>query len=106
MEFASNINYEKNVINGNVIDYILTPSYINNNIDKFTDYIKAYIDKGIYQLQINVIDSKTLIQAKENPELYSNLIVRVWGFSAYFNDLPEEYKELLIKRALDAERVQ
>jgi len=51
-------------------------------------------------MQINVIDSETLINAKKNPELYQNLIVRVWGFSAYFNDLPENYKDLLIERAL------
>ena len=105
MDFASKIEYRDNGINGNVIDFIVSPSYINNNIEKFTDYIKAYIEKGIYQMQINVIDSKTLIAAKENPNLYKNLIVRVWGFSAYFNELPEEYKDLLIKRAQEAERV-
>jgi len=74
-------------------------------LSKFTDYILAYIKKGIYQLQINVVDSKILIDAKENPDLYKNLIVRVWGFSAYFNELPEEYKNLLIKRAQEAERL-
>ena len=36
--------------------------------------------------------SKTLIDARDNPEKYPGLIVRVWGFSAYFNDLPDEYK--------------
>ena len=61
--------------------------------------------KGFYQIQINVIDSKTLIAAKANPDLYKNLIVRVWGFSAYFNDLPEEYKNLLIQRAMYAEGI-
>lgn len=105
MEFAANIKYTKNTINGNVVDYVLSPNYIKSNLDKFTKYINAYIKKGIYQLQINVIDSKTLKDAKNNPELYKNLIVRVWGFSAYFNDLPAEYKELLIRRAEDAERL-
>lgn len=105
MDFASNIKYAKNAINGNVVDYFLTPNYLINNIDKFTDYIIAYIKKGLYQLQINVIDSKTLIDARQNPELYRNLIVRVWGFSAYFNDLPKEYKELLIRRAQESERL-
>ena len=37
--------------------------------------------------------------------LFPNLIVRVWGFSAYFNDLPEEYKNLLIERAMESEQV-
>lgn len=103
MRFASKINYYKNAINGNVVDFIINPNYIKNNKDKFSEYITAYMSQGIYQLQMNVIDSKTLMQAKKNPELYKNLIVRVWGFSAYFNDLPEEYQDLLIERAKSAE---
>jgi formate C-acetyltransferase len=51
-------------------------------------------------MQMNVISSDRLIAAKENPEAYPNLIVRVWGFSAYFRDLPVEYKDVLIERAL------
>ena len=39
----------------------------------------------------------------ENPKEYKDLIVRVWGFSAYFNDLPDSYKDLLIERALKNE---
>ena len=45
-----------------------------------------------------------LKKAQQCPEKYQNLIVRVWGFSAYFNDLPEEYKNNLIKRAKERER--
>ena len=59
---------------------------------------------GIFQLQMNVVDSKTLIAAKEDPTLFPNLVVRVWGFSAYFNDLPEEYKNVLIARAIESEK--
>ena len=59
---------------------------------------------GIFQLQLNVVNSDTLIKAKENPDDYPNLIVRVWGFSAYFKDLPESYQEVLIKRAIENER--
>ena len=55
-------------------------------------------------MQMNVVSSATLIAARENPEDFPNLIVRVWGFSAYFKDLPEEYKEVLIERALKNEK--
>ena len=54
-------------------------------------------------MQMNVVDSKTLIAARKNPDAFPNLIVRVWGFSAYFKDLPDEYKDLLIERAVKAE---
>ena len=39
------------------------------------------------------------MEAKCNPEKYPCLIVRVWGFSAYFIDLPEAYQNCLIERA-------
>ena len=52
---------------------------------------------------MNVVSSKTLLEAREHPEDFPNLIVRVWGFSAYFKDLPREYQDVLIKRALKNE---
>ena len=66
--------------------------------------LKGAIRGGIYQIQLNVCDSATLIAAKKNPERYSTLVVRVWGFSAYFKDLPVEYQDLLIQRALESEK--
>ena len=73
-------------------------------LEQFISFIKGAIRKGFYQLQINVMDSSTLIDAKKHPDKHKNLIVRVWGFSAYFNDLPDEYKDRLIQRALENER--
>ena len=103
LNFASQLDYSKNVINGNVVDFILQPSIINSNLHKVSLMIKKAFEIGVYQMQINVIDSSTLINAKKNPELFTNLIVRVWGFSAYFNDLPEEYQDLLIRRVQESE---
>ena len=54
-------------------------------------------------MQMNIVGSDTLIEAKKHPENFKNLIVRVWGFSAYFVELPEEYQDLLIERALKSE---
>ena len=98
INFASKLDYSEPVLNGNVIDFSTTPDLINNNLSKFTKLILSGIKKGIYQIQINVVSSEQLIEAKANPEKFPNLIVRVWGFSAYFNDLSDEYKDLLIER--------
>ena len=103
LRFASKLDYGGAKFNGNVIDLMLSPDFIKNHSDKFTDFIYSSIKLGFFQMQMNVVDSKTLIEAKENPEAHPNLIVRVWGFSAYFNDLPEEYQDLLISRALKNE---
>ncbi|MBU1696797.1 MAG: formate acetyltransferase, partial [Proteobacteria bacterium] len=54
--------------------------------------LKTYFRRGGMQAQVNVLDPKILIQARNNPELYPNLLVRVSGYSAYFNDLTLEMK--------------
>jgi formate C-acetyltransferase len=105
MSFASRLDYNGNRINGNVVDFIVSPVLFKENFEKAFTLIKSGIDLGFYQLQINVVESKTLIEAKANPELFPNLVVRVWGFSAYFNDLPAEYQDNLIKRAIEAEMI-
>ena len=100
MRFASKIDFGGCKFNGNVIDFMASPSFIEKNFSKFADFLQLSTKLGYFQMQMNVVSSKTLIEAKENPDAHPNLIVRVWGFSAYFNDLPEEYQDLLIERAL------
>ncbi len=104
INFASALDYGENRFNGNVVDLMITPAFINNNFDKFVDFIAYSIENGFFQMQMNVVSSDILIEAKQKPEKHRNLIVRVWGFSSYFNDLPDEYKDVLIERALMNER--
>lgn len=103
MRFASKLNYDESKFNGNVVDFLASPDFINRNFDKFVDFLMLSMNMGVFQMQMNVVDSKMLIDAKNNPQNYPNLIVRVWGFSAYFTDLPPSYQDLLIKRAIENE---
>lgn len=98
MDFAGSLDYNDNRLNGNVVDFILPPSYVQNP-NKLISILKNAMTTGVFELQLNILDKNTLIDAKAHPEKYPNLIVRVWGFSAYFNDLPEVYKDNLIQRA-------
>ena len=102
--FASALDYEGIKANGNVVDFFVSPFFIQNNFEKFCLFIKNAIKNGFFEMQMNVVCSATLIDAKNHPENYPNLIVRVWGFSAYFKDLPEEYQNVLIERAIQSER--
>ena len=104
LNFAGQINYCGHCVNGNVVDLFVSPDFIKNNFEKFLSFIKSGIKAGFFQMQMNVVSSKTLIAAKANPELYPDLIVRVWGFSAYFKGLPESYQNVLIERAIENER--
>lgn len=105
INFASQVEYGASRFNGNVVDFMVSPDFIQNNWDKFVDFLQLCIKSGFFEMQMNVVSSKTLIAARERPEDFPNLIVRVWGFSAYFRDLPDEYKDVLIERAQKNERV-
>lgn len=104
LSFASQLDYNGNRLNGNVIDFFATPNTMKQNMKKYVALLRAGVKQGIFQLQMNVVESKTLIAAKEHPEKFPQLVVRVWGFSAYFNDLPDEYKDVLIARAIENEK--
>jgi formate C-acetyltransferase len=51
-----------------------------------------------HHIQFNVIDAKTLKKAKEKPENYRDLIVRVAGYSDYFCNLNDKLKNEIIER--------
>ncbi len=67
-------------------------------IEKVAALVKAFIDLGGHQLQLNSINRDRLVAAQKHPELYPNLIVRVWGWSGYFNELDIDYQNHVIKR--------
>ena len=103
LNFAAKLDYNENRFNGNVVDFMISPDFIENNKEKLIQVLKAGLNMGVFEFQMNVISSETLIEAKKNPDKYLNLIVRVWGFSAYFTELSESYQDLLISRALKNE---
>ena len=105
MNFASHLEYKDALINGNVVDIMVSPNIIKENAEKFAFFVHQSMLNGVFQMQMNVVSSKILIEARKNPDAFPHLIVRVWGFSSYFNDLPDEYKDYLIQRALQNERV-
>ena len=60
--------------------------------------VRSYFALGGLQLQINVIDQATLRDAIAHPERYDNLIIRIGGYSEYFNRLDETLKQTLLER--------
>ncbi len=66
--------------------------------EKLQELIRTYFDMGGMQLQINVVDQETLRDAIENPEKYQDLIIRIGGYSEYFNRLSFELKQTLLER--------
>lgn len=63
---------------------------------------KVYFKRHGMQVQANMLDPKILIEARDNPELHPNLLIRVSGYSAYFNDLSPEMQDEVISRSSNA----
>jgi formate C-acetyltransferase len=61
--------------------------------------LKTYFQRGGIQAQINVLDPEELKKARDYPHLYPNLMVRVSGYTVYFNDLSPAMKDEIIQRS-------
>lgn len=61
-------------------------------------FVNTAFEKGLQQVQINVVDAETLRDAQVHPEEYQSLVVRVGGFSTYFNWLSKEHQDDIIAR--------
>ena len=62
--------------------------------------ISGYMKLGGIQMQITCTSAQTLMEAYENPNLHKNLIVRVGGYSEYFQNLSDELKKMVINRTI------
>ena len=60
--------------------------------------VKGFASKGGMELQFNVLDPDMLEDARRHPGKYPGLVVRVAGYCAYFDDLPERSKQEIISR--------
>jgi len=69
-----------------------------DGINKVAALVKTYILKGGHQLQLNAVNREKLLDAQKHPENHKSLIVRVWGWSGYFNELDAEYQNHVIRR--------
>ena len=68
------------------------------SINKLALLVKSFILAGGHQLQLNAVDAEKLRDAQKHPENYSQLIVRIWGWSAYFVELDKRYQDHVIAR--------
>ena len=61
--------------------------------------IRTFFEAGGYHLAINTVDAKLLEQAKANPSDYTDIMVKISGFSAKFTALNEKLQDAIIERA-------
>jgi len=76
------------------------PSAINGptGSKKLLELTRAYMRKGGFHIQYNVVDSKVLRDAQKHPEDYRDLMIRVAGFTQYWVELGKPIQDEVIAR--------
>ena len=72
--------------------------FTGESLPKMLDLMQTFMQRGGFELQINVVDRDTLLKARQNPEAYRDLVVRIGGYSDYFVNLPPAMQEEVILR--------
>ena len=70
----------------------------DTGITKLAHLVRTYFRMDGHHIQFNVVDSDTLKRARQHPDDYRDLIVRVAGYSDYFVDLTEDLQDEIIRR--------
>jgi formate C-acetyltransferase len=85
---------------GTLLNQKFTPSFFEYEeaYANLTSLIRSYFRFDGHHIQFNVVNADTLRDAQKHPELYKDLIVRVAGYSDYFNDLGEDLQNEIIRR--------
>lgn len=85
---------------GTLLNQKFTPSLLSTEegCNNLVHLIRAYFRMDGHHIQFNVVDADTLREAQKHPEDYKDLIVRVAGYSDYFNDLGEDLQNEIICR--------
>lgn len=68
------------------------------SVHRLRDLIVTFLKRGGFEIQVNVLRPDTLQQAIKNPEAFTDLVVRIGGYTDYFTRLsPEMQQELLLR---------
>ena len=85
---------------GTLLNQKFAPEFFKDpeSINKLSGLVRSYFRMDCHHIQFNVVSADTLREAQKHPEKYTDLIVRVAGYSDYFNDLSPELQEEIIRR--------
>ena len=85
---------------GTLLNVRFVPALLKREEDqkKLASLIRTYFKFGGHHIQFNIVDTATLHDAQQHPEEYRDLLVRVAGYSDYFNDMTEQLQNEIIAR--------
>jgi len=85
---------------GTLLNQRFLPSLLkrDEDIEKLSKLIRSYFALGGHHIQFNIVDTATLLAAQACPEEYKDLLVRMAGYSDYFNDMNQDLQQEVIER--------
>jgi formate C-acetyltransferase len=85
---------------GTLLNVRFVPQLLKREEDqrKLASLIRTYFKFGGHHIQFNIVDTATLHDAQQHPDEYRDLLVRVAGYSDYFNDMTEQLQNEIIAR--------
>ena len=90
---------------GTLLNVRFVPNLLRREQDmqKLGHLIRTYFRFGGHHIQFNIVDTATLLDAQKHPDQYRDLLVRVAGYSDYFNDMTEQLQNEIIARTENEE---
>ncbi|NLO64217.1 MAG: radical SAM protein [Clostridiales bacterium] len=94
------VNFTDYAPNGTTVTFTIDASLFPGEagVNNLSAIFRTFLTEGGMQFQPNVINRDILIDAYNNPEKHKYLMVRVAGYCAYFNELSDELKKIIINR--------
>ena len=89
------------ITGGVLLNQKMTPQMLSTeeNKQKLEMLIRTFFNRlHGYHVQYNIVSKETLIDAQKHPEKHKDLIVRVAGYSAFFNVLSKKTQDDIIGR--------
>lgn len=85
---------------GTLLNQKFAPQLLEDEtgISKMVSLVRTYFKMNGHHIQFNVVNAETLRDAQAHPEKYRSLIVRVAGYSDYFNDIGKSLQDEIIRR--------
>lgn len=97
---VAGVDFPRYAPNGTTVTFTIDSALFQgpDGVRNLAGIIDTYFKKGGMQFQPNVLNREILLEAYKNPEKHKYLLVRVAGYCAYFNDLSDELKKIIINR--------
>ena len=98
--FQSAMKIRQDSYQGTLFNMKFHPTMLKTEEDckKLSQLIRVYLTNGGKHIQFNVVSREEMLDAQIHPEEHEELTVRVAGYSAYFNRLPESIQNEVIER--------